>query len=132
MLIGSAALSAALTIALALDPGGYSRLALMAILFGLGLSTNAIVSVGFTAAKELFAVRMAGAATGLINIFPFLGGGLLQIFIGWLLGTAGKDGFSAQGWRMALLTLCACALIALAASLFVRETLGREPEGERR
>ena len=130
VLIGAAALSTVLTIALALDPGGYGRPALMAILFGLGLSTNAIVSVGFTAAKELFVVRMAGAATGLINLFPFLGGGLLQIFIGWLLGTAGPDGFSARGWQMALVTLCGCAVIALVASLLVRETLGRKPAGE--
>lgn len=129
VLIGAAATSTLLTAALALHPAGYPRPALMAILFGLGLSTNAIVAVGFTTAKELFAVRMAGAATGLINLFPFLGGGILQLVIGWELGDAGPGGFDPDRWRVALFMFLGCAVIALGASFFVRETLGREPAG---
>lgn len=129
VLIGTAAVSLVLTTALAASPGGFSRASLMAILFGLGITTNAIVSVGFTASKELFTVRMAGAATGLINLFPFLGGGLMQMFIGGILGKAGPEGFSPQSWRLAMVALAVCAAVALAASLFVKETLGREPAG---
>ena len=47
------------------------------ICLGLGMFASAIVVIGFTTAKELFPVQIAGTATGLVNLFPFAGGARL-------------------------------------------------------
>lgn len=133
VLVLSSAGAAAIMAALCLRPATWSQPALAALCFGLGICTNAIVAIGFTAAKELFPVRIAGAATGLVNLFPFLGGALLQPFIGGLLEAHGKNGagvFTLAGYRAALLALLCSAGLAFVASLFVRETMTRaNPSG---
>ncbi len=55
------------------------------ICLGLGIFSSAIVVIGFTTNKELFPVQMAGTATGMINLFPFLGGAVFQPILGFVL-----------------------------------------------
>ena len=93
--------------------------------FGLGVFSSAIVVIGFTTNKELFPVRMAGTATGLVNFFPFAGGAVFQPVLGYVLEQQGKvgDAFTLGGYQQAFLVLFLCSVIALFASLFIKETL---------
>jgi sugar phosphate permease len=105
------------------------------ICLGLGMFTSAIVVVGFTSAKELFPVQIAGTATGLVNFFPFVGGAVFQPLLGYLLESQGKvqDAYTLQGYRHAFFALFLCALAALASSLLLKETMARRAprRGER-
>ncbi len=98
------------------------------ICFGLGLSTNAIVSIGFTSAKELFDVKIAGTAIGLINFFPFAAGAIFQQIIGAILEKYGKigDAFKPEGYKMSFLVLFVCAAASLTASVFTKETFKKK------
>lgn len=101
-----------------------SRLMLYIICFGIGICTNAIVSIGFTAAKELFPIEIAGTATGIINFFPFAAGAIFQQLTGVILEYFGKvnDAFKPEGYRVMFLILFLCAVIAFVSSLFIKET----------
>jgi MFS family permease len=98
---------------------------LYAITLGLGIFSSAIVVIGFTTAKELFPVQMAGTSTGLVNLFPFAGGAVFQPVLGYLLERHGRVGdlFTLAGYKEAFLALFLCGLIAFLASLFLKETL---------
>ena len=96
--------------------------------FFIGMFTNAVVAIGFTATKELFPVRIAGTCTGLANFFPFLGGALLQPFMGYLLERGGKtgDAFTVTGYSHAFMAMFVCGIITFLASLFIKETLSSQ------
>jgi sugar phosphate permease len=95
---------------------------------GLGVFSSAVVVIGFTANKELFPVKMAGTATGIVNLFPFAGGAIFQPILGAVLENHGRVGgdFTVDGYRAAFLVLFACAVVAMTASLFVRETMDQK------
>jgi sugar phosphate permease len=117
-----------LTALLAFKTDGLSLIGLYLISLGLGIFSSAIVVIGFTTAKELFPVRMAGTSIGLINLFPFAGGAVFQPLLGYVLERHGKvDGaFTLAGYEQAFLILFACSVAAFLATLFLRETLVRE------
>jgi sugar phosphate permease len=110
---------------LAFATGTLTTASLYLICFGLGIFSSSIAVIGFTATKELFPVRKAGTATGLVNFFPFAGGAVFQPVLGWILENNGRvaGGFSVEGYHEAFLTLFICAAISLLASLFIRETM---------
>jgi sugar phosphate permease len=116
-----------LTALLAFFTAGLSVPALYLICLGLGIFASAVVVVGFTTNKELFPVQMAGTATGLVNLFPFAGGAVFQPVLGWILERAGREGssFTLAGYQSAFLVLFGCALVALTASLLLKETMSR-------
>lgn len=92
----------------------------------LGSFTAASVVIGFSATKELFPARIAGTSIGLINLFPFAGGAIFQPLLGAVLENSSYGtGFTQHGYQMAFSVLLACAVVALLASLFVKETLAR-------
>jgi sugar phosphate permease len=96
------------------------------ICLGIGIFLGAVTTIGFTTNKELFPVSIAGTATGLINIFPFLGGAIFQIVLGAVLDSQGintSGGFFLQGFRYSFLVLFLCGLIACISSFFIQETL---------
>ncbi len=97
------------------------------IYFFLGLFSSAVVVIAFTMNKELFPLRIAGTATGLINLFPFAGGAVFQPLLGHILEKHGKiDGvFTLAGYQSAFLVLFVAALIAFGAACMSRETLGK-------
>lgn len=91
----------------------------------LGMFTSASVVIGFSAAKELFPDRIAGTSIGLINLFPFAGGAVFQPVLGTILertNTTGT-GYTAEAYHAAFSCLLICAVMALFASLLVKETL---------
>jgi sugar phosphate permease len=113
---------------LAFKTDGIPRMGLYLVTLGLGIFSSAIVVVGFTTAKELFPVQMAGTSVGLINLFPFAGGAVFQPLLGYVLERQGKvDGaFTLAGYEQAFLVLFFCGIIAFLASLFLKETLVKE------
>ena len=86
---------------------------------------NAIGAIGFTMNKELFPVSIAGTATGLVNLFPFLGGALFQPLIGRILerGVQIDGSFTVEAYQSAFFLLFICAWIAFGAAVFTKETL---------
>ena len=94
------------------------------ICLGLGIFSSSIVVVGFAATKELFPVSIAGTSIGLVNLFPFAGGAVMQPVLGAVLEKGGRVGeaFTSAGYRNAFLVLFVCALLSLICSLFVKET----------
>ena len=128
-LVASSAVTVALVAVPSVEPG-IMPLALVypwAVL--LGAATNAVVVVGFSQAKELFPVRMAGTAVGLVNLFPFLGGAVVQPVLGMVLESwgAGPAGYPAEAYAALFRVYLGLAVAGLVLALFTRETLG--PEG---
>lgn len=107
---------------------GIPQAGLYLLFFLLSVFSSAIVTIGFTANKELFPVAISGTATGLINLFPFLGGAIFQPVLGSLLESYGREGdmFTLAGYRAAFLFLLGSAGIAFVASLFLKETLTKK------
>lgn len=124
LLVGSSALLLALCLLLALWPAGLGLGGLYAWCFLMSVSASAIVAVGFTTGKELFPVAMAGTSVGLVNLFPFLGGAVMQPLLGWLLERQGgpMGPYTAAQYGQAFWLFVASAVVALAASLLLRET----------
>ncbi len=104
--------------------------ALYAVFFMLGCFSSAVVVIGFTMNKELFPISIAGTATGLINLFPFIGGALFQPLLGHILEKYEKtsDAFSLAGYRAAFLILFISAVIAACAAAMTKETLKKDTE----
>ncbi|MDL2306780.1 MFS transporter [Desulfovibrio sp. OttesenSCG-928-C06] len=74
-------------------------------------------AVLFTAAKEHFAVELAGTISGFINMFPFVGGAMMQQGMGllvehWLEG--GMDAHRAISLSFGVFLLCALGSLLLA------------------
>jgi sugar phosphate permease len=98
--------------------------------FLLAIFGSAIVVVGFTATKELFPLQIAGTATGLVNLFPFLGGAGLQVLVGYILEGQAKVGqaYPAAAYRQAFSVFLVASAISFVFALLVKETLGRDKE----
>lgn len=130
VILFSSIMTLMVTAFLSFDTGGLPIPVLYLLSLGLGIFANAIVVVGFTATKELFPVQIAGTSTGLVNLFPFLGGALAQPFLGYLLERRGRmaESFTVEGYQDAFFALFVFALIALAAALFIEETMKRNPD----
>ncbi|MGD8368828.1 MAG: MFS transporter [Desulfobacterales bacterium] len=123
----SSAIVVLLTAALAFRTDSIPVYGHYGICLGLGIFSSAVVVIGFTATKELFPVRMAGTATGLVNLFPFAGGAIFQPVLGWVLEKNGRvdDSFTLAGYHQAMLILFFCAVIAAASGIFMKETMKR-------
>ncbi len=106
-------------------PSGLSKPALYAAIFILAACSAAIVVVAFTTAKELFPVEIAGTSTGTVNLFPFLGGGLFQPGLGWILDAypgAVTGEYSLDGYRVMLMILLVSSIICLFSTFIMKET----------
>ena len=88
----------------------------------LGVTASAVVVVVFTSVKELFPLRIAGTATGLVNLFPFFGGAFMQVAVGWMLEGRTADQAPAGLYGRAFLLYLAAAVISLVCAFMMRET----------
>lgn len=114
-----------LMLILNLNPDGLSLISLYIGMLLFSISCSAIVVIGFTTAKELFPVEIAGTSVGTVNLFPFLGGAILQPLLGWVLEAYPKVSpgvYSLSGYKAMLLILLAASIIALASTFFMKET----------
>lgn len=106
-------------------PQGLPSIALYAFMLLFSVSGSAIVVIGFTTAKELFPVEIAGTSVGTVNLFPFLGGAVSQPVLGRVLDAYPKtatDQYSPEGYQAMLLVLLGAAVAAFACTFFMKET----------
>jgi sugar phosphate permease len=112
-------------------PAGLPRILLYPLIlcFAMFSLTPAVISV--TSAKELFPVEITGTSVGAVNLFPFLGGALLQVAIGWLLDwyplTQSGD-YSPEAYSAMFKLFLIVALGTLFSTFFMKETF---PEAHR-
>ena len=121
---GAVILLVSLTTLLAFH-GRLSYAALCTVFFFLGLTSNAIGTIGITAAKELFPNDIAGTAIGTLNVFPFIGGIVFQLYAGMILDVSGSAPYPPAASLPVLYFFLAALTISRLCTLFVRETFGR-------
>ncbi len=124
ILVAAALILVLVTLPLAFIPAGLTKPMLYLLVFFMSLSASSVVAIGFTMTKELFPVGMAGTAVGLVNLFPFLGGALMQPAVGYLLESrsSGLQTYSAAAYGFAFRLFFASACLAFLASLLLKES----------
>jgi len=102
-----------------------------ALFAALGASSTGF-TLAWTCAKELSPPASSGMATSFVNTGQFIGIGIQQPLIGWILdrGWRGEmiDGvriYAREDYQLALGLLMAFAAAGLASAFFMRETYGR-------
>jgi sugar phosphate permease len=106
-------------------PASLPRVVLLGWFFLFSVCSSAIVVMGFTTAKELFPVEIAGTSIGMVNFFPFFGGAVYQFFLGAVLDTYGRNdtgAYPVEAYRTVMLILLLSAVAALACSILLKET----------
>jgi len=106
-------------------PASLPRVVLLAWFFLFSVCSSAIVVMGFTTAKELFPVEIAGTSIGMVNFFPFFGGAVYQFFLGTILDAYGKNDagiYPVAAYRTVMLILLLSAIAALVCSILLKET----------
>jgi sugar phosphate permease len=108
-----------------LFPADHSRIVLSIFFFIFSICASSVVIFGFTMIKELFPVEIAGTSTGLVNIFPFLGGAVFMPLLGRVLDAYPKTtagGYSLASYKMLLLVLLVASVVSLICTLLMKET----------
>ena len=74
-------------------------------------------------------MEMAGTATGLVNLFPFLGGAVMQPLVGLALETYGRGahGYPPQAYGKAFLLYVGASAVALVAVCLSTDPLRQKP-----
>jgi sugar phosphate permease len=76
-------------------------------------------TLSWTIAKEANPVEFAGIATAVVNVGIFLGTGVLQPLVGWVLDRGRASGDLAGAWDQAILVMAGAAAFGAAMSFFV-------------
>jgi predicted MFS family arabinose efflux permease len=84
-------------------------------------------TLSWTIAKEANPPEYSGIATSIVNVGIFLGTGILQPWVGWLLDRGRSAGDLGAAWDRAILLLAGAAAFALAMTLAVGRA-GRGPQ----
>ncbi|MET0507098.1 MAG: MFS transporter [Burkholderiaceae bacterium] len=79
-------------------------------------------TLSWTIAKETNPPQYSGIATSVVNTGIFLGAGILQPLVGWVLDLGRASGDATAAWDRALLLLSGAALFALLATLVPAST----------
>jgi sugar phosphate permease len=85
----------------------------------MGLTAPGFV-LGWTVAKEVNRPEHSGIATSVVNVGIFLGTGILQPLVGWLLDRGRAAGSLADAWHSATTLLAVVAASSFVAALLVR------------
>jgi sugar phosphate permease len=128
VLVGCSVLTLLLSSQIAFLPDTMSHGYMYVWCFLIAISASAVVVIGFTSAKELFPVSMAGTSTGLVNLFPFLGGAVVQWLLGLVIESLGGV-YNQATFTRAFLLYFVCAVVAMLASLVLKETFPRPEAG---
>ncbi len=115
----------ALLLVTTLRPAGLPLGVLIAWFFLFSVCSSAIVIMGFTTAKELFPVEIAGTSIGVVNFFPFFGGAVFQPMLGAILDAYGRtpaNQYPVAAYRTIMLVLLLSAVAALGCSLLMKDT----------
>jgi len=110
---------------LSIYPSGLPHIILYILFFIFSICSSSVVIFGFTIIKELFPMEIAGTSTGLVNLFPFLGGAVFMPFLGRVLDAYPKSdigGYSIEAYSMLLLILLGAAVLSLICTFLTKET----------
>jgi sugar phosphate permease len=106
-------------------PVGLPRFSLYLLFFCFSAFALAPGVISTTTTKELFPIEITGTSIGAVNLFPFLGGAILQLLVGWILDAYPKSQtgvYPLDAYRSMLWLLLCGSLIAFAGSLLMKET----------
>ena len=76
-------------------------------------------TLSWTIAKEANPVEFAGIATAVVNVGIFLGTGVLQPLVGWVVDRGRATGDVAAAWDNAILVLAGAAALGALSSFLV-------------
>jgi sugar phosphate permease len=127
VLIYCSAILVALLIFLNLLPFGLPKAALYPIFLVFAICSIAPGVVGITTIKDLFPAEITGTCIGTVNLFPFVGGAVMQLVAGWVIDAYPKTASGAYplaSYQTMLEVFLVAALAGLAATLLVKETYG--------
>ena len=105
--------------------GALPAWSLYPVVFFFCVFSASVVPIAFTTTKELFPVEIAGTSVGTVNLFPFLGGALMQVFLGKVLDTypRGESGaYPLEAYSTVLGIMVVIAVVALACTFLMKET----------
>ena len=106
-------------------PAGLPHITLYILFFIFSICSSSVVIFGFTIIKELFPMEMAGTSTGMVNLFPFLGGAVFMPLLGRVLDAYPKSntgGYSLEAYSMLLFILLGAAVLSLICTFLTKET----------
>lgn len=80
--------------------------------------------IDLTMTKEMSPLEITGVATGTVNIFPFLGGAVFQVAIGYIMDSTGKINgiYPLEAYALALRFCFFAIIISMLCSLLSKET----------
>jgi len=110
---------------LSIYPSGLPHITLYILFFIFSICSSSVVIFGFTIIKELFPMEIAGTSTGLVNLFPFLGGAVFMPLLGRVLDAYPKSdtgGYSIEAYSMLLFILLGAAVLSLICTFLTKET----------
>ena len=110
---------------LSIFPAGLPRIALYSFFFVFSICASSVVIFAFTNIKELFPVEIAGTSTGMVNLFPFLGGAIFMPLLGRVLDAYQKSdtgGYSIEAYSMLIFILLGAAVLSLICTFLTKET----------
>jgi sugar phosphate permease len=119
---------------LSIYPSGLGRFTLYVFFFIFSICASSSVIVAFTTIKELFPMEIAGTSTGMVNLFPFLGGAVFMPLLGRVLDAYPKTiagGYSLEAYSMLIYILFGAAVLSLICTFLTKETFRDLPHTER-
>ncbi len=78
-------------------------------------------TLSWTVAKEVNRSEHSGIATSVVNVGIFLGTGILQPLVGWVLDNGRAAGEVARAWDRGILLLAGAATFGALMTLLVRD-----------
>ena len=78
-------------------------------------------TLAWTVAKEVNRPEHSGIATSVVNVGIFLGAGILQPLVGWVIDQGRASGDLAAAWERAILVLAGAAAFGALMTILIRE-----------
>lgn len=110
---------------LSIHPTGLPHITLYILFFIFSICSSSVVIFGFTIIKELFPMEIAGTSTGMVNLFPFLGGAFFMPLLGRVLDAYPKSdtgGYSLEAYSMLIIILLGASVLSLICTFLTKET----------
>ncbi|MBO8179014.1 MAG: MFS transporter [Archaeoglobus sp.] len=97
-----------------------AQLYMISFLIGL---FSAAGPVAYALIKESYPLEVTGLATSIVNVFPFFGGAVFQVFMGYLMDTVGMVGksYPPEAYSLAFSFCLVASLASAVLILFVHE-----------
>lgn len=107
----------------------WGKPALCLYFFALAVASIGGAAVVFDAARAIFPVGMSGTVCGFINMFPLVGGALMQQAMGVALELLENNGFSQlAAFELAFTIYLACAIVAIVLGLNYIDALEQQDD----